>query len=405
MLSLVPKPQESLYSVLSRAHLALGSFSPLDTLKRITGRRGYKPLSGLPTNLKTISAKLGHPREPAELIDSHTHYNLYRPFLPERRCRSIVEGMLDDGCIKSRMGLLKSHCGASEQLASCRLCSEYDVMHFGFAYWHIEHLVRGVTVCPTHNVALVITDASCAKYGYRDLTLPAYGMTDKAGFDVTAESVFASEQIARILFSKNMRYVGQNCYDSLLEAAGLLTACGNVRMRDLVLLVKKWIKPLSSIPPYFQLNRSLSVERNWVASLVAGREAMHHPVKHVVLWGALETSLEEVRCIVSNTMRQTELPLQVAARPALTRQVVTDALGEYGSVTKAAESLGCSTQTLLVKLDGWGIERPRRAKKIDSEMLMEVVRLTKSGLSTARVSKNTGLSVTSVNRIKRAYIP
>ncbi len=72
--SIVPVTGESVYSILSRLHVLEGSTSPLVTLKKWTGVRGYKPLSGLPTHLSKFANQLSLPDGPMRLIRAHTHF-------------------------------------------------------------------------------------------------------------------------------------------------------------------------------------------------------------------------------------------------------------------------------------------------------------------------------------------
>jgi hypothetical protein len=172
MISVKPLKSESIFSILTRAHIALGSLSPLDTLRSITGKRGYKPLSGLPTELGKIRASLRIDPSVDELISEHTHYNFFLPFIPPERREYIRSAMIWSGSVKSRLGILKSHCGAAEKLSYCTNCAIADINRYGFAYWHNEHMINGMTFCPIHQVNLVSTLPVDSKFQERNLFLP-----------------------------------------------------------------------------------------------------------------------------------------------------------------------------------------------------------------------------------------
>ena len=105
---------ESVYSILARAHCILGHDNPLQTLTAITGIRGFKPMSGLPTHLADIAGNLKIKKSLSDIIDQNTHYPLYKYFLRPSRRPAVLDAMCGAGAVKSRIGVLRNHLGAVE---------------------------------------------------------------------------------------------------------------------------------------------------------------------------------------------------------------------------------------------------------------------------------------------------
>ncbi len=108
-----------------------------------------------PSRLEHLSAQLPHTQNAtvAELINSHTVVPFHRMFMAQvsaKRLESaIAKNAIDSYESRGRSFLIRSDC-----LRFCAACAISDREQFGEAYWHRNHQLRHITVCPKHAVLL-----------------------------------------------------------------------------------------------------------------------------------------------------------------------------------------------------------------------------------------------------------
>jgi len=162
------------------------------------------------------------------------------------------------------------------------------------------------------------------------------------------------------------------------------------------------MSPLTGVEPFDELLSALNVERNWVANLVAGKEGMHHPFKHIALWGALDINfLTLIQSL--QKVEQLTLPLTFMAKPEITKEFLQGAISRCGTGTAAAHFLNCSTQTVLVYMEKFGFSLKRKPKKLDQKVIEKILDLSSKGISTAKIAAELKLSISTINRIERAH--
>lgn len=398
-----PNNGETIFSLLSREHLLSGRTSPLISLKEITGHRGYRPLSSLPSNLTTICQNMNLTSSPEVVIINNTLFNFYRPFLNPERRTFIIQAMLDAGAVKSRMGLLKSHCGAADQLAYCCECVKADIYRHGFAYWHREHMLVGVELCHLHGVPITKIDINNEIFEARNLQLPGTHQSTELWADEAYEKlIFIAQQVSLMVNTEIIFFINSNSYQPLLKSEDLITESNHIRIQEIHKRVINWLRPLSNVGVYKQLFLALKVERNWVANLVAGREGLHHPLKHIILWGALEVDFHSFIDTLQNS-EQLEFDLKINSIKNLSAKELLDAFEKCGTATSTAKFLKCSVNTVLVLLQQLGVSLQRKPKKLSSKLIEKIIKLSDKGYSTRQISIEVNISIPTVNRIKRSY--
>jgi hypothetical protein len=404
MVFVLPKPGESSYSVLVRAHVQSPSTTPAATLHRITGLPGFKPISGLPNRCGRIVDALSLPLAVDTWIDNHTLFPLFRPFIPQHRTEYIHTSLIESGASKSRIGLLRAHCGADEQLAYCEQCNWLSIARFGFSYWMRPHHVNGVLVCPDHQDALSVVDINQLDWKSRALVMPGNGRKPLLSEAQQLRLHFIAQQIAAILGSKNKSTIQSAHYTDILRSRGLLTRSGRLRCRNIKASVRRWLKPLRRLTPYDGLLSALDVERCWVVSTVMCGRGFSHPLKHVVVLGALESDWDELLSAASRPGFQLEFELQQKSR-TWNKSDVVEALNVTSTLTDAAKILGCDVTTMSVLADQAGFSVTRKPKKVTPEIRAVALEKYREGETTAAIAQLLGLSVTTVNRIRRAEGP
>lgn len=154
-------PNELLYSQLARYH----------------GRSGYARYTFTVADIYN-NEKLVHPsvdfvnrytsdamqwitkNEPWEVVtEQHTMYPAYIRFLPKRRRIDAVNGVLScEGNWKNLM--LLPNLGYAQYIRYCPECAKEDRARYGETYWHREHQIPKIRVCPTHRCFLENSEIS-----------------------------------------------------------------------------------------------------------------------------------------------------------------------------------------------------------------------------------------------------
>ena len=359
-----PRPDETTYSLLARAHVQIGVQNPSVSLLQLTGKKGFKPLSGLPTGSREVVRRTGISISVDEWVNNHTLLPLYRPFIPPERINYIREAIIEDGSTKSRLGLLRSHCGAMEQLAYCPRCIDLAVSHFGHSYWTRNHQVNGVSICSRHALPLHKILVEDLSWKNRALVMPGGGYTIRIEERQRELCEFVSEQLSEILNDKTGIIVSHELYVDVLRSAGLYTAKGRTRGRRLTSAVKRWLSPISQTQPFDTLVAALKVERNWATKTVACDSGFTHPIKHIVIWGAIGCEWNDLVNAASASGHQMELELCCAPSTPPPDFVVLETLCRERTLTAAADELGCDVTTMAVWADRLVWSRARKPKKV-----------------------------------------
>lgn len=397
-----PRPDETTYSLLARAHVQIGTRNPSASLLQLTGKKGFKPLSGLPTGAREIVRRMGSSISVDEWINDHTLFPLYRPFIPTERINYVREGIIDGGATKSRLGLLRSHCGAMEQLAYCPRCSDLAVGHYGHSYWTRSHQINGVSICASHGLPLHKIDVENLNWKGRALVMPGNGHGISIEEHQKDRLQFVSEQLVEVINDQTMTVVSHDLYVDVLRAAGLYTTKGRVRGRRLTSAIKRWLSPIGQIQPFDRLLSALAVERNWAITTVANDGGFTHPLKHIAMWGALGCKWSDLVNAASARDHQMELELRISSSIPPSDSVVRETLRQVGTLTAAADELGYDVTTMAVWADRLGWSRNRKPKKVTSEMRLKLAKAIRKGGNSSKLARQFGISVSTVNRVKRS---
>lgn len=399
-----PSKDESAYSILSRLHIVSGLTSPLDTFIKYIGVRGYKPQSGLPTHLSYFLNKIKYFESINFYINEHTHYPYYSHFIEEKRQKEVIEAMKSKGATKSRLGLLRSHVGAGENLRYCQHCVFEDIQRYGFAFWHRKHGLPGVLICHEHFDPLVEVKTRKKIFGERALLLPKGGKLVDFPSGINAyDSIESLVSLScKLVNAKPLFTVNSSIYRELLSESGFISEGGSVKQHEVEKVVRAWLAPISKVGVYRKLHNSLSVERNWLAELTAGHYGFHHPLKHFILWNSFSWTFKDIEDINFKIGKQLNLNFSKSDRILPTDNELDIALHKYGSLRKASKALNCSVSTLSVMADKAGIKTNKRPKYITTDIRKIIIKEFMMGATSSELAYKYGLSIGSINRIRRA---
>lgn len=135
-----PYPQELLYSTVARAGIHDGETSPKQLLDRVFGDRKIIATFDLPSHVQNIANQypesLG--QTAISLINAHTLWPLYAPFLPDKRRKNIEHWMISEshGAAHLASGIAASRIKLNQTLQVCPACMEEHKAKHGEAYWN-----------------------------------------------------------------------------------------------------------------------------------------------------------------------------------------------------------------------------------------------------------------------------
>jgi len=147
---------ELLYSMLSRGF----RWSMVNGYRSLTmeyfGKRTVSPTIEFQSNLNVLTQRIELDVTGEQILNHHTLYPLYEPFLSKEEQKSIKSMMLGDGGlgIKGKIGFLAGSVCKKNSLVFCPMCVKEDAVDGNELYFKVVHQMQGVKACVKHGCAL-----------------------------------------------------------------------------------------------------------------------------------------------------------------------------------------------------------------------------------------------------------
>lgn len=153
-----PYPNELMYSAFARYHFYSGNIDLKDTLIELFGKNSIVPSFEIGSHFKFLCNELGKNYNPDNLIQKHTLFSFYAPFLPHNRKKELLKDIvsLDSKSIYTKIGIIAGSICKKDGIHYCSVCASEDIEKFGEAYIHREHQLQGIMMCPHHGQLLKI---------------------------------------------------------------------------------------------------------------------------------------------------------------------------------------------------------------------------------------------------------
>jgi len=147
-----PYPDELLYSAFARYHFYSGNIDLKDTLSELFGKNSAIPSFEIGSHLEFLCNALGGSYTPESLIQEHTLFPFYAPFLPGNRRKELLKDITssDGKGIYTRIGIVAGSICKKDCIYYCPVCVKDEMERIGEAYIHREHQLQGVIMCPHH---------------------------------------------------------------------------------------------------------------------------------------------------------------------------------------------------------------------------------------------------------------
>ena len=234
MISFFPTlyPDELWYSAIARYHLHSGIAYWSDTLQMLFPSCRTYPKVGenFPNGTMQQLQRL-LPKGTLDLRALALNHSLFRfrmLFLPtEKKTELLTRFCAGEDIAPALLSLRKKlH---EYPLRYCPVCAQEDISKYGEAYWHTEHQIHLLPLCPVHQCRLVAAKQKPTMVLSRQLVVipPEREMPDAHATDTERELTALLHQWYQVPLEKQTS-AAHNHLDRAAENAGLLVA-GNVR--------------------------------------------------------------------------------------------------------------------------------------------------------------------------------
>lgn len=279
-------PDETVYSVASR-YLDRMQFRS----SSVVGKHFFaSPTKGAGTDLLSNLEHLVQALPPSHIytsdmiIDRHTLFPLYAPFLVPSQAAILRERMKANGmAVHGIAGIASTSVPRPQWLRYCPLCVDSDRQAFGECYWHRVHQAPGVLVCPVHECLL---ENSCIHVRFGN-TIAHFHSAERSVHSVLPRLTPAHKSLSLIQLAHNVVWLlehpvsldpgfVQQQYKQLLAGRGLITVSGKLRSIELKEGFSDYYP--ANLLEDLGCNRADS-QQNWLAKWTT----MHHPLHHLLL--------------------------------------------------------------------------------------------------------------------------
>lgn len=418
-------PDMTLYSVVAMALRQNGAPRGEQISQTLFG----SPWAGLrhdfPSHIVTFCQKTGNAfGDPIQVAMTATVLPYFLRFRPPELHAKAMALMFGDSVepLKFVLGLPAGPSGASMPLRYCQECAEEDLRTYGVPYWHRQHQLPGVLICPHHLTALRQTLLRLDGRGRSGLFLPDdYEIQQSAKPVTPGKAKPLLGRLARLSAATlNQELLADYSISSLqaayahgLKQQGLLTSAGNVRATEFVDRLEKHYRAIADVAPFSRIISKAAVEG--MLRLVRKPRVHFHTACHLLLVDFLFGDWD-LFTSVYRWEQQMELPFDAPCNSNLDRQLVERApdanleqcLTELakrwrngeGSLTSLAKTLEIDINTAMRWLGKLNLmEVPRRPKTLTLEVRAGIIESLKSGNPIHEIVRTSSISRSSIDRI------
>lgn len=297
----VPYPDEILYSTIARYHLRTTNRSVSPTAREIFGRDTSKFSIDFPNSLKHLNKQLppGHNLNVDRLIDNHTLFPFYSPFIPPKRVKNLRQDMANrsKGSAHGRSGTLTSNI-ENKHLRFCPICVNEDINLYGETFWHRSHQLPGIFVCLHHFVFLENgIEISSHRKECLSVAKKTIQNVPPRFLDLNNKNhrihLFLAEQAFFLLQQKGLDFCGPDFFrrrfQKILMTKGLADINRRVHIEKVCELFEQTYEPefLS------QMACTLENKNNWIKRLLQASLFFQHPIRNFLLLHFLDYKIED----------------------------------------------------------------------------------------------------------------
>lgn len=305
----VPYSEELLFSAVARAGVRQGITSPKQLLDEIFSCRSVVATIDLPNHLAVISRLLPHDFTAESLVQKHTLFPLYAPFVPDMRRLQCIEWMLGDiqGAIHLALGVAASRIKIPRYLRYCPGCVAFQREQCGEYFWLREWQVAGVETCPDHGAMVDTRIARPLVERHRFIAAAPENCPSATQMTITRDSFGIAAQVRQLLTlpaSTSPTYEQWTAYyRNLANRLGLCrgkTQIDHASIRAKVLHVLPQLWPNRRGPISIG---SESDESSWLKAIFRKHRKSFNYLEHIVVHQALLGSDWQIKEVLEDVVR------------------------------------------------------------------------------------------------------
>lgn len=296
-------PGELFYSGIARYQIRSGNLSPKANIEELFNSRNITATADLPCGLDNLVQNFPpYSSVTADsLIQNHTLYPFYAPFLPPKRAKRVYESMKSDraGNIHTTAGVMASAIFTPQYFRFCPDCLTEDIDRYGETYWHRLHQIQGVIFCPVHKIALQnsqIPIQGFNKHQYEAATefnCQTRDLKCDRNPTVKEQLINLAQDISLLIEgtypSRTLEWFTKR-YQTLLIERGYATVSGRVKHEKLIddflyFYDTEFLEVIDSTVAYED-------KSNWLSQIVRKHRKVFHPIRHLLMIRFLGESID-----------------------------------------------------------------------------------------------------------------
>jgi hypothetical protein len=398
MNQLVWFPGECAYSLAARAYLQSPYCSWSETNKALFNVRHIRVNIMLPGRLNAFAELTAHSID--EVRVKATGHVLIALGLADNKSRErFINTSTETGEKAFGSSLLAaSKLTFAHHIKACPSCAIADEIEYGVPYWHTIHQYQGVSVCPEHNIRLVVHNTGEGGIN-RQYILPLWEKDEKITPSNKTEEILSCyiAKLHELLCVFTSITPLNTLYKQWLSDRELLTINGHIRWKILKpQLLSYWQLLFNSCDPVLPLELK---RFQFVPTMVHKPRNMHY-IKHVLLMAFLSKTPEEF----FNGPAEAGKTREAKIKP--TRNIegrALELLRTGKSMQKVALQLSCSICYLKQLALRNHIEIERRRQHISADIERTVWRKAFYGIHREIIANELGISIGAVEQIIQSH--
>ncbi|MFN7652498.1 MAG: TnsD family Tn7-like transposition protein, partial [Cyclobacteriaceae bacterium] len=222
------------------------------------------------------------------IIEDHTIFPVYRPFLSEEKRIRIVKSMISDRIenIQSIAGINSSNLVRSRFPKFCPICGLEDLGKYGEPYWHRIHQFPNIQVCPDHNCLLVEYEPKAQELkGFKYFVLTESLVNNSV---VTHNRCGPLEEIGKqlndLLHRKGTFDIKDVKYLNCIINKGYYRN-GQVLRKDVQIEFQNYYKGVFNE----YLRERISESYDWIGNIINQPEKVFNPYQHLLFQNFIES--------------------------------------------------------------------------------------------------------------------
>lgn len=290
-----PYHDESLYGICTRFHERSGHCYSKETAIKLFGSMHTHANVDFPSRIAILCGKItpGSALTSKYMVDNHTLFPLYRPFMTLEKQSFVLSKMIDTSGDR-KITFLHQSKGESENelrfMRFCPACIEKQENELGEAYWKRSHQALDVRVCHAHHNWLLESNVPLGSFKKDvefvklDANIIATGKPVGQGI-VSQFDIDVADEIYWLLNEYKDDAINLNIirdrYLSFLMDMGYATRLGAIKQSKIHDDIVKFYGTnfLATTGGGFDNNANL----NWLSKLLRKNDASTHPVRHILL--------------------------------------------------------------------------------------------------------------------------